>query len=93
MGNADKILAKIRKDHEDALLEAKDTLQKHPEDIKKDIKSDKDQVAQGLVKSGKGDSLPIVEYVRPPGVIGHEPSDSDTKEKRAKIKEVRGSIK
>lgn len=89
-GNADKILAKIRKDHEDALIEAKDTLQKHPEDIKKDIKNDKEQVVQGLVKGGKGDSLtlPIIEYVRPPGVTGHEPSDPETKEKRAKIKEV-----
>ncbi|XP_041951837.1 mannosyl-oligosaccharide 1,2-alpha-mannosidase IA-like [Alosa sapidissima] len=87
-GNADKMLAKIRKDHEDALIEAKDTLQKHPEDIKKDIKNDKDQVAQGVVKGGKGDGLPIIEYVRPPGVIGREPSDPDTKEKRAKIKEM-----
>ncbi|XP_031437328.1 mannosyl-oligosaccharide 1,2-alpha-mannosidase IA-like [Clupea harengus] len=89
-GNADKILAKIRKDHEDALIEAKDTLQKHPEDIKKDIKNDKEQVVQGLVKGGKGDSLtlPIIEYVRPPGVTGHEPSDPETKEKRAKIKEM-----
>lgn len=92
MGNTDKILAKIRKDHEDALLEAKDTLQKHPEDIKKDIKSEKEQVAKGLGKGGKGDSLPIIEYVRPPGVLGHEPSDPDTKEKRAKVKEVRGLI-
>ncbi|XP_062406474.1 mannosyl-oligosaccharide 1,2-alpha-mannosidase IA-like [Sardina pilchardus] len=88
VGSADKMLAKIRKDHEDALIEAKDTLQKHPEDIKKDIKNDKDQVAQGLVKGGKGDGLPIIEYVRPPGVIGHEPSDPDAKEKRAKIKEM-----
>lgn len=88
-GNADKILAKIRKDHEDALIEAKDTLQKHPEDIKKDIKTDKDQVVQGLVKD-KDDSLPIIEYVRPPGVMGREPTDPDTKEKRAKIKEVCG---
>ncbi|XP_063079143.1 mannosyl-oligosaccharide 1,2-alpha-mannosidase IA-like [Engraulis encrasicolus] len=86
-GNADKILAKIRKDHEDALIEAKDTLQKHPEDIKKDIKTDKDQVVQGLVKD-KDDSLPIIEYVRPPGVMGREPTDPDTKEKRAKIKEM-----
>ncbi|XP_048105946.1 LOW QUALITY PROTEIN: mannosyl-oligosaccharide 1,2-alpha-mannosidase IA-like [Alosa alosa] len=87
-GNADKMLAKIRKDHEDALIEAKDTLQKHPEDIKKDIKNDKDQVAQGVVQGGKGDGLPIIEYVRPPGVIGREPIDPDTKEKRAKIKEM-----
>lgn len=86
-GKDEKILAKIRKDHENALLEAKDTLQKRPEEINQDIKREKEKVA-GQVKGGKTDSLPLVQYVRPPGATGHEPSDPDIKEKRAKIKEM-----
>ncbi|KAL7888479.1 hypothetical protein AOLI_G00034530 [Acnodon oligacanthus] len=90
-GRDEKILAKIRKDHEKALLEAKDTLQKRAEEIKQDIKSEKEKVArdgQGRGGGGKDDTLPEIEYVRPPGATGHEPSDPDTKEKRAKIKEM-----
>ncbi|KAK7133846.1 hypothetical protein R3I94_015642 [Phoxinus phoxinus] len=81
-----KILAKIRKDHEKALIEAKDTLQKRADEIKQDIINDKEKVvhANGV----KGDSLPFVQYVRPPGATGHEPADPDIKEKRAKIKEM-----
>lgn len=86
-GNTDKIV-KIKKDHDELLIEAQDTLQKHPEDIKKDIKSDKDEVVQGLVEGWKGNNLPIIEYVRPPGATGQEPSDPEIKQKRAKIKEV-----
>lgn len=85
-GKDEKILAKIRKDHEKALIEAKDTLQKRPDEIKQDIISDKEKVAH--MNAAKGDSLPFVQYVRPPGATGHEPADPDTKEKRAKIKEV-----
>lgn len=85
-GKDEKILAKIRKDHEKALIEAKDTLQKRPDEIKQDIISDKEKVAH--MNAAKGDSLPFVQYVRPPGATGHEPADPDTKEKRAKIKEM-----
>ncbi|XP_051511117.1 mannosyl-oligosaccharide 1,2-alpha-mannosidase IA-like [Myxocyprinus asiaticus] len=88
-GKDEKVLAKIRKDHEKALIEAKDTLQKRPDEIKQDIKSEKEKVARdGQVNGGKGDSLPFVQYVRPPGATGHEPSDPDIKTKRAKIKEM-----
>ncbi|XP_051730057.1 mannosyl-oligosaccharide 1,2-alpha-mannosidase IA isoform X1 [Ctenopharyngodon idella] len=88
-GKDEKILAKIRKDHEKALIEAKDTLQKRPDEIKQDIISDKEKVAQnGQIKGAKGDSLPFVQYVRPPGATGHEPADPDIKDKRAKIKEM-----
>ncbi|XP_056620406.1 mannosyl-oligosaccharide 1,2-alpha-mannosidase IA [Triplophysa dalaica] len=86
-GKDEKILAKIRKDHEKALLEAKDTLQKRPEEIDQDIKREKEKVAV-RAKALKDDSLPLVEYLRPPGATGHEPSDPDIKEKRAKIKEM-----
>ncbi|XP_056125435.1 mannosyl-oligosaccharide 1,2-alpha-mannosidase IA [Rhinichthys klamathensis goyatoka] len=85
-GKDEKILAKIRKDHEKALIEAKDTLQKRPDEIKQDIMRDKEKVAQ--VNGADGDSLPFVQYVRPPGATGHEPADPDIKEKRAKIKEM-----
>lgn len=85
----DKILAKIRKDHEKALIEAKETLQKRPDEIKDDIKNEKAKLSKNvLVKTGKGDSLPVIKYIQPPGATGHEPSDPDTREKRAKIKEV-----
>ncbi|KAG1963445.1 mannosyl-oligosaccharide 1,2-alpha-mannosidase IA [Pimephales promelas] len=85
-GKDEKILAKIRKDHEKALIEAKDTLQKRPDEIKQDIMRDKEIVAQ--VNGADGDSLPFVQYVRPPGATGHEPADPEVKEKRAKIKEM-----
>ncbi|XP_071226105.1 mannosyl-oligosaccharide 1,2-alpha-mannosidase IA-like [Salvelinus alpinus] len=88
VGTDEKILTKIRKDHEKALVEAKDTLQKRPDEIKQDIQNEKDKV----LKEGKGGqdyiNLPVIEYVRPPGATGHEPSDPETKERRAKIKEM-----
>nr|XP_023829591.1 mannosyl-oligosaccharide 1,2-alpha-mannosidase IA [Salvelinus alpinus] len=88
VGTDEKILTKIRKDHEKALVEAKDTLQKRPDEIKQDIQNEKDKV----LKEGKGgkdyNNLPVIEYVRPPGATGHEPSDPETKERRAKIKEM-----
>uniref|UniRef100_A0A8C1GF62 alpha-1,2-Mannosidase n=1 Tax=Cyprinus carpio TaxID=7962 RepID=A0A8C1GF62_CYPCA len=88
-GKDEKILAKIRKDHEKALLEAKDTLQKGASEIKQDIKSDKEKLAlNGQGKGAKTDSLPFVQYERPPGATGHEPADPDIKAKRAKIKEM-----
>lgn len=88
-GKDEKILAKIRKDHEKALIEAKDILQKRPDETQQDINSDKEKVVQnGQIKGSKGDSLPLVQYVRPPGATGHEPADPDIKAKRAKIKEV-----
>lgn len=85
-GKDEKILAKIRKDHEKALLEAKDTLQKRPDEIKEDINNDKIKFEQN--RPVKDDSLPFVPYVRPPGATGHEPADPDIKAKRAKIKEM-----
>lgn len=89
-GNDDRVLDKIRKDHEKALLEAKDTLQKRPDEIKQDIIIDKDKVRESLVQGGNDvNSLPFVEYRRPPGATGHEPLDPETRDRRAKIKEVR----
>ncbi|KAG7316380.1 hypothetical protein KOW79_019921 [Hemibagrus wyckioides] len=87
-GKDEKILAKIRRDHEQALLEAKDTLQKRPDEIKQDIRSEKDQVAKNRGGEKNDGSLPVIEYAQPPGATGHEPSDPETREKRAKIKEM-----
>lgn len=87
-GKDEKILAKIKKDHEQALLEAKDTLQKRPDEIKQDIRSEKDQVAKNRGGENNDGSLPVIEFTRPPGATGREPSDPETREKRAKIKEV-----
>ncbi|CAK6981832.1 Mannosyl-oligosaccharide 1%2C2-alpha-mannosidase IA, partial [Scomber scombrus] len=87
--NDEKVLAKIRKDHEKALIEAKDTLQKRPDEIKQDILKEKEKVAKESAGQGGKDvnNLPFVEYHRPPGATGHEPLDAETKERRAKIKE------
>ncbi|KAJ8270727.1 hypothetical protein GJAV_G00118570 [Gymnothorax javanicus] len=89
VGNDEKILAKIRKDHEKALLEAKDTLQKRAEEIQQDIKNEKEKVAkEGIGKGEEDNTLPVLEYLRPPGATGQEPSDPETREKRNKIKEM-----
>lgn len=90
-GNDERVLAKIRKDHEKALLEAKDTLQKRPDEIKQDILNEKEKVVKESVGPGGKDvnNLPFVEYHRPPGATGHEPVDPETRERRARVKEVR----
>ncbi|XP_054616896.1 mannosyl-oligosaccharide 1,2-alpha-mannosidase IA [Dunckerocampus dactyliophorus] len=88
-GSDEKVLVKIKKDHEKALLEAKDTLQKRPDEIKHDILKEKEKIAQESLSRGvKTNDLPYVEYRRPPGATGHEPLDSSTRVKRAKIKEM-----
>nr|XP_020471028.1 mannosyl-oligosaccharide 1,2-alpha-mannosidase IA-like isoform X2 [Monopterus albus] len=91
-GNDERVLAKIRKDHEKALLEAKDTLQKRPDEIKQDIINEKAKVAKeskGQEEHGKVvTKLPFVQYHRPPGATGHEPVDPETRDRRAKIKEM-----
>uniref|UniRef100_H3ADR0 Uncharacterized protein n=3 Tax=Latimeria chalumnae TaxID=7897 RepID=H3ADR0_LATCH len=84
-GDGDK-LARIRKDHEKALQEAKDTLQKPPEEIKRDIRDDKAQLRQDNLKKEEGELPPVV-FQKPVGAIGREPGDQDTRQKRVKIKE------
>ncbi|KAG7465683.1 hypothetical protein MATL_G00156020 [Megalops atlanticus] len=89
MGIDERKLFKIREDHEKVLREAIDRLQKQPDEIRRDITSEKEKVAgAGFRKRGTVNNLPVVEYLRPPGTTGHEPSDRDTAEKRAKIKEM-----
>ncbi|OCT78104.1 mannosyl-oligosaccharide 1,2-alpha-mannosidase IA [Xenopus laevis] len=82
-------LARIRKEHERALREAKDTLNRahEHEDIKKDIQRDKEQImVQGRVTAGG--KLPPHVFKPPVGVVGKEPSDPAVKQKRDTIKEM-----
>lgn len=90
-GNDERVLAKIKKDHEKALLEAKDTLQKRPDEIQKDIIIDKEKVFKESMGQGGKDvnNLPFVEYHRPLGATGQEPLDPETRARRAKVKEVK----
>ncbi|XP_073532044.1 mannosyl-oligosaccharide 1,2-alpha-mannosidase IA [Phyllobates terribilis] len=80
-------LARIREEHERALREAKDTLNRPPEQIKGDIQSDKDRLrAQGRVTAaGRLTPRPFKE---PIGVLSKEPADPDVQQKRDKIKEM-----
>ncbi|XP_043962468.1 mannosyl-oligosaccharide 1,2-alpha-mannosidase IA [Gambusia affinis] len=87
-GSDDRVLAKIKKDHEKALLEAKDTLQKRPEEIQRDIINDKKKVNIAGQAENDVNKIPLIEYHRPPGATGHQPLDPETKERRAKIKEM-----
>uniref|UniRef100_U3FC87 alpha-1,2-Mannosidase n=2 Tax=Micrurus TaxID=8634 RepID=U3FC87_MICFL len=84
-------LAKIREDHERALREAKETLQKLPDEIRRDIHQDK---VKFLLqdKLGRGEpgapGLPDLPFRKPIGAVGTEPSDPAVQQKREKIKEM-----
>ncbi|XP_068087475.1 mannosyl-oligosaccharide 1,2-alpha-mannosidase IA [Hyperolius riggenbachi] len=80
-------LARIREEHERALREAKDTLNRPPEDIQRDIRQDKERImVQGRVTAGG--RLAPRPFQQPIGVEVAEPSDPAVKEKRDKIKEM-----
>lgn len=82
-------LARIRENHERALREAKETLQKLPEEIQRDILLEKEKVAQDQLRDKDAfRGLPEVNFLPPIGVENREPADAAIREKRAKIKEV-----
>lgn len=82
-------LARIRENHERALREAKETLQKLPEEIQRDILLEKEKVAQDQLRDKAAfRGLPPVRFVPPVGMVDREPADAAVREKRAKIKEV-----
>lgn len=82
-------LARIRENHERALREAKETLQKLPEEIQRDILLEKEKVAQDQLRDKEVlRRLPPVDFVPPIGAVGRAPADATICEKRAKIKEV-----
>ncbi|KAM4693558.1 mannosyl-oligosaccharide 1,2-alpha-mannosidase IA [Discoglossus pictus] len=80
-------LTRIREEHERALREAKDTLNRPPEEIQGDIRRDKERLAQSRVTAG-GKKLPNRPFTQPVGVVGKEPEDPEVKLKRDKIKEM-----
>nr|XP_033794894.1 mannosyl-oligosaccharide 1,2-alpha-mannosidase IA [Geotrypetes seraphini] len=82
-------LAKIREDHERALREAKETLQKQPDEIQRDIRQDKEKVARDNREGGRQDGgLPDLPFRQPIGAVGREPADPAVRQKRDKIKEM-----
>lgn len=91
-GEAAENLAKIREEHERALREAKETLQKLPEEIRRDIHQDKAKflLQDKLSRRGGGAAaaLPELPFRKRIGVVGREPTDSATQQKRTKVKEV-----
>nr|XP_028579119.1 mannosyl-oligosaccharide 1,2-alpha-mannosidase IA [Podarcis muralis] len=84
-------LAKIREDHERALREAKETLQKLPDEIRRDIHQDKAkfllQDKLGRREAGAA-GLPDLPFRKPVGAVGGEPTDPAIRKKREKIKEM-----
>ncbi|XP_054843710.1 mannosyl-oligosaccharide 1,2-alpha-mannosidase IA [Eublepharis macularius] len=88
-GEAAENLARIREDHERALREAKETLQKLPDEIRSDINQDKSNFLQN--KPGRREAaaeLPDLPFREPIGAVGKEPADPLVGQKRAKIKEM-----
>lgn len=85
-------LERIRADHERALREAKETLQKLPEEIRRDIRQDKEKLlqdARGRKEAG-APGLPQRLFRQPVGAVGQEPADPTVRQRRDKIKEVSG---
>uniref|UniRef100_A0A8C6VST0 alpha-1,2-Mannosidase n=1 Tax=Naja naja TaxID=35670 RepID=A0A8C6VST0_NAJNA len=84
-------LAKIREDHERALREAKETLQKLPDEIRRDIHQDKVNLLP-QDKLGRGEpgapGLPDLPFRKPIGAVGTQPSDPAVQQKREKIREM-----
>uniref|UniRef100_A0A8D0C1E0 alpha-1,2-Mannosidase n=1 Tax=Salvator merianae TaxID=96440 RepID=A0A8D0C1E0_SALMN len=90
-GEAAANLARIREDHERALREAKETLQKLPEEISRDIHQDKAKVLlqdkMGRKEAGAA-GLPDLPFRKRSGAVGADPADPVVRQKREKIKEM-----
>lgn len=84
---------KIRADHERALQEAKEKLRKSREELQAEIQTEKNKVVEDLKKKDSGPKpLPPVPMPKVVGVSDGEPLEPDVKEKRDKIREVRGAM-
>lgn len=77
----------IRADHERALEEAKEKLKKSKDQIRAEIQTEKNRVAQDA-KKREGKQLPKVPIPKPVGINNGDPGDPETREKQEKIKEV-----
>lgn len=78
---------KIRADHEKALEEAKEKLQKSRDEIQAEIQTEKNKIIQNLKNKGS-QPLPPVPVPNLVGIKSGDPTDPDIREKRDKIKEV-----
>lgn len=84
---------KIRADHERALQEAKEKLRKSREELQAEIQTEKNKVMEDMKKKDPGPKpLPPVPMPMVVGVSDGEPPEPDVKEKRDKIREVRGTL-
>ncbi|XP_075995070.1 mannosyl-oligosaccharide 1,2-alpha-mannosidase IB-like, partial [Genypterus blacodes] len=80
---------KIRADHERALQEAKEKLRKSREELQAEIQTEKNKVAEELKKKDPGPKpLPPVPMPKVVGANDGEPTETDVKEKRDKIREM-----
>ncbi|XP_067849051.1 mannosyl-oligosaccharide 1,2-alpha-mannosidase IB isoform X2 [Heptranchias perlo] len=77
----------IRADHERALEEAKEKLKKSKDQIRAEIQTEKNRVAQDM-KKREGKQLPLVPIPKLVGINNGDPGDPDTREKQEKIKEM-----
>ncbi|XP_038657937.1 mannosyl-oligosaccharide 1,2-alpha-mannosidase IB isoform X2 [Scyliorhinus canicula] len=77
----------IRADHERALEEAKEKLKKSKDQIRAEIQTEKNRVAQDM-KKREGKQLPHVPIPKLVGINNGDPGDPDTREKQEKIKEM-----
>lgn len=82
---------KIRADHEKALEEAKEKLQKSRDEIQAEIQTEKNKIVKGL-KNKSSKPLPPVPVPNLVGINNGDPVDPDIREKREKIKEVTDSV-
>ncbi|GCB73794.1 hypothetical protein scyTo_0002876 [Scyliorhinus torazame] len=77
----------IRADHERALEEAKEKLKKSKDQIRAEIQTEKNRVAQDM-KKREGKQLPHVPIPKLVGINNGDPGDPDTRQKQEKIKEM-----
>ncbi|KAL8202586.1 UNVERIFIED_CONTAM: hypothetical protein K2H54_019436 [Gekko kuhli] len=82
----ERLRNKIRADHEKALEEAKEKLQKSRDEIQAEIQTEKNKIIQSLKNKGSK-PLPPVPVPNLVGIKSGDPTDPDVREKRDKIKE------
>ncbi|XP_038252332.1 mannosyl-oligosaccharide 1,2-alpha-mannosidase IB isoform X2 [Dermochelys coriacea] len=83
----ERLRNKIRADHEKALEEAKEKLKKSRDEIRAEIQTEKNKVAQEMKKKDSN-PLPPVPVPNLIGINSEDPTDKDIREKRDKIKEM-----
>ncbi|KAL4609157.1 mannosyl-oligosaccharide 1,2-alpha-mannosidase IB [Arapaima gigas] len=88
----ESLKSKIRADHELALEEAREKLRRSQEELRAEIPTEKNRLAQDLHrKEATALPLPPVPMPKLMGINDGDPGDPQVKEKRDKIREVRGT--